>query len=68
MGWFKEGETDSLLEGPEGRMPMYLKAGNDACRSPRNQWTEASRFLSLNLRAYVCLSGTPVVLSAVNLP
>lgn len=41
-----------------------LKAVNDACRPPRNQWTAASRFLTLSMS----VSGTPVVLSVADLP
>ena len=32
-----------------------LKAVNDACRSPRNQWTAASRFLTSGMCVYVCV-------------
>lgn len=61
---------DSLLEDPEGRTPLHLKAVNDACRSLRNQWTAATMFLRLNVRVCVCLClrRTPVVLSVADLP
>lgn len=56
MGCRKEGGMDSLLEDPEGRTPLHLKAVNDACRSLRNQWTAATMFLRLNVRVCVCVS------------
>lgn len=46
-----------------------LKAVNDACRSPRNQWTAASRFLTpKHVCVCVCLSWTPVVFSESSRP
>lgn len=56
-GWdvVRRGGMDSLLEDPEGRTPLHLKAVNDACRSLRNQWTAATMFLRLNVRVCACV-------------